>query len=270
VLVHGTFSTGPGGFGGLTEEADWLSHAYGGQVAAFNHPSLSEDPRQNAERLLSELRERTPEGGLEIDLISHSRGGLVARAFAGLTRADTGLRLRRAVLVAAPLAGTRLTDGEHAHEMLDRYTNLVTALPDGVLGFSFETILALVKILYRGSVAGLPGLRSMKVEGDFLRELGYPGEEFGRYFSIVGNFAPTAGGPLAGLLRRTGDGLVDEFFRENNDLVVPTGGASTWTVGAVPEAQRLELPTEADPAEVHHGSYFTNGTVRAALREWLG
>ena len=84
VLVHGTFSTAHGRFGSLPKATMTALHAaYGGRVVAFEHHSVSVTPKENAE-LLAGL---VPDGAaLEVDLVTHSRGGLVGREIAGCGR----------------------------------------------------------------------------------------------------------------------------------------------------------------------------------------
>ena len=83
VLVHGTFSTAHGAFGSLPRTTMTALHeAYGGRVVALDHHSVSVTPKENAE-LLAGL---VPDGAaLEVDLVTHSRGGLVGREIAGMS-----------------------------------------------------------------------------------------------------------------------------------------------------------------------------------------
>ena len=79
LLVHGTFSTPTAGFDGLFKSEEFrriLSH-YEDRCLAFAHPSMSEGIEDNIAR----FKECVPQGvALDVDIICHSRGGLVSRA----------------------------------------------------------------------------------------------------------------------------------------------------------------------------------------------
>ncbi|HSN85237.1 MAG TPA: hypothetical protein VL025_00700, partial [Thermoanaerobaculia bacterium] len=77
LLVHGTFSRAHASFGGMTPDfVEALHRKYQSRVFAFDHPTASEDPRENIDWLLKEIPDGTR---LDLDVICHSRGGLVAR-----------------------------------------------------------------------------------------------------------------------------------------------------------------------------------------------
>jgi CHAT domain-containing protein len=77
VFVHGTGSNTLGSFGDLPlDERDlWsvLQRHFSGGIYAYEHRTLSESPIENALELLAMLP-----NGLQLNLVSHSRGGLVA------------------------------------------------------------------------------------------------------------------------------------------------------------------------------------------------
>lgn len=84
VFLHGTASNFKGSFGGLFESADGddaraaalareaLAKAYGSEVYAFEHKTLTESPIANALQLVGSLPDKA-----ELHLVSHSRGGMV-------------------------------------------------------------------------------------------------------------------------------------------------------------------------------------------------
>ena len=77
VFVHGTGSSTLGSFGDLqVDDRDlWsvLQRHFSGGIYAFEHRTLSESPIDNALQLLAALPD-----GIQLSLVSHSRGGLVA------------------------------------------------------------------------------------------------------------------------------------------------------------------------------------------------
>ncbi|MFD1047334.1 esterase/lipase family protein, partial [Kibdelosporangium lantanae] len=106
LLVHGTFSTGDA-FRQLYSDQQWLANIrkrYGG-VLIFDHPSMHVAPEDNARWLLDQLpTDRT----LTLDVVSHSRGGLVARQIPLQSGVACPPRIRRLVQVGPPNAGTVL------------------------------------------------------------------------------------------------------------------------------------------------------------------
>lgn len=81
LLLHGTASDVVGAFKSFTEKdrTTWekIYGAYGGRVLAFEHKTLSESPLKNTRDLLESLPE-----GITLDLVSHSRGGLIGEVLA--------------------------------------------------------------------------------------------------------------------------------------------------------------------------------------------
>ncbi len=77
VFVHGTASSSTGSFAdvisGPNPIIDKLREVYGRNVLAFEHRTMTENPLQNALLLVKKLPK-----GATVDLVTHSRGGLVA------------------------------------------------------------------------------------------------------------------------------------------------------------------------------------------------
>ena len=259
LLVHGTFSTAHGGFGGLPPETMAALHErYDGRVAAFDHASISVTPKRNAE-LLAAL---VPDGvSPEIDLVTHSRGGLVGRELA----AAGDLRIRGLVMGASPNAGTPLADRKRLSDLLDRITDLAQFVPDNGVTDTLGIVFAVVKQLAVGAVGGLDGLMAMNPAEDYLEGLnGYPATDC-VVRAIAADYEPPDGAPLARVAR---DGATDLVFRAvGNDLVVPTVGC--WDVDGVagfPIDERLVLDASRS---VDHNSFFRQSEVSAQLLAWL-
>ena len=121
LFIHGTFSTAHGAFSQIEPGAfKALFDRYEGRVFAFNHFTLSHDPRRNVEWLVAQLPAGTP---LDLDVICHSRGGLVARTIAeqpSVFGLDTStLQVRRIVFVGVPNNGTMLAHPDHMVKMMN-------------------------------------------------------------------------------------------------------------------------------------------------------
>ena len=258
LLVHGTFSTARGGFAGLQGTAlPSLFARYDNRVLAFDHPTLSQSPAQNAETLVKELP-----SSLRFDLITHSRGGLVACELLREAERHADLTPERAVLVAGPLQGTRLTDAEHMVEMLDRYTQAVAELPDGVFTGVIEGILMAVKLVANAALSTLPGLAAMHPAGPYVTALTRATPSTTRLYAIAASYTPDDPAWLLRLAKRVGDAVVDRVFGVPNDLVVPTAGAH----GAPGLTMADELVLGGG---VNHMTFFADPQVQAKLLDWL-
>src|SRR5262249_49537012 len=156
------------GFRGLpaTAVAD-LQVSYGGRVFAFDHPTLSASPTDNA-RALAQL---VVGSQLELHILAHGRGGVVARVLAEQPGAVglTGVTVRRVVMVATPNAGTVLTDFERLGDLVDIVTNLLDVAPDIGVTDVLSLVISVVKQLAVGALSGLDGLTAMQPDGEYLR-----------------------------------------------------------------------------------------------------
>jgi len=266
LLVHGTFSSSRGGFGGLPAEVlGRLNNTYGTRLFAFDHPTLSVTPQQNVTELLA----RTPAGlRLKVDVLCHSRGGLVARALdaAGAPAYD----VRRIVFVATPNKGTVLADPKRLGALVNRYTTMLNLIPDGPWSVATDVlqgVLTAVKVLGQGALGGLPGLQVMDPSNAWLTALGAGAPHRPDYYGIAADFEPSGG---LKLLARAVDLVADDVFSQVlNDLVVPTEG-----VAHPRDADGFPLPADRtlrldQTANVWHSSYFSNASVTKALLNWL-
>src|SRR4029078_7594262 len=95
---------------------------------------------------------------LEVDLVTHSRGGLVGREIASAR----DLTVTGMVMVASPNAGTRLADREHLSDLLDRITDLAQFVPDNGVTETIGLVLAVLKQLGVRAAGGLGGISVME------------------------------------------------------------------------------------------------------------
>lgn len=260
LFVHGTFSRAHSAFGGLDlETLQTLYDRYQGRVFAFEHPTLSEDPSQNVQWLVGQIPAATR---LKLDVVCHSRGGLVTRELArgGMPH----VAVRRIVFAGTPNAGTLLTDAQHMGDFIDTYTNLLQWFPDNGVTEVLEAVITVLKQLAVGVLQGLDGLQSMLPGGPYLTHLprAIAGAEL---YALASDFEPQPGSPVA---LRTADVVVDRVFGAGvaNDLVVPTGGVYEWDPAAFP-APRLHV-FQGTGAPVHT-RYFTEPMTQQLLLGWL-
>jgi hypothetical protein len=265
LMVHGTFSRAHTAFGGLPRETVAALHQrYGGRVIALDHYTLSEDPLQNVEWLVQQLPANL---SLDLDIVCHSRGGLVSRVIAEepdkLSLADRRLNIRRVVFVAAPNAGTVLADPARLGDLIDTYTNILNFFPDNGVTDTLETIITVVKQIAVGAAKGLEGLVSMKRDGPFLAELNRTPKVDSQYFALASNYEP----PEAGLKEYAKDLLLDKLFGADNDLIVPTNGV--WEKNGAGQFPIETRQVFSGREGVQHGGFFRHAGVNQKLLEWL-
>jgi pimeloyl-ACP methyl ester carboxylesterase len=263
LFVHGTFSRSYSAFAGLDlETMEQLYDRYQGRVFAFDHPSCSDDPRDNVAWLLK----NTPDSArLNCDIICHSRGGLVSREIARAN--DPRIRIDRIVFVAAPNAGTILTNAKHMGDFIDTYTNLLQAFPDNAVTDTLEAIITVVKQLAVAALKGLDGVQSMLPGGPYLNELAAAIPANPNYFALASNFTPAAG---SSVLLRIANRVVDKAFESaKNDLVVPTDGVFEFGAGGLIPAARLHVFDSAADEPPVHTRFFGKEDTRKKILSWL-
>jgi hypothetical protein len=265
LMVHGTFSRAHSAFGALPKElVESLHRRYEGRVFAFDHFTLSDDPRRNVEWLL----ERIPDGtALDLDIVCHSRGGLVSRLLAEkqgeLAMGARTIGVGKIVFVGAPNSGTLLADAGHVGDLIDTYTNLLNFLPESGVMEILTGIITVAKQLAVGAVKGLTGLQAMRPGGDFGKWLNAGPKGGTRYFALASDFTP--GEP--GLRQFAMDRLMDRVFKAGNDLVVPTDGVFAENgSGFFPIEDRLVFRGKD---AVAHTGFFGNAGARDKIVEWL-
>jgi hypothetical protein len=269
LFIHGTCSTSQGGFGALDAEV-WgqLSHRYDDRVFAYDHPTLSVDPLTNVNTLAMLV---PPGVQLDVDIVAHSRGGLVARALAcAPTDASFPLRVSKVVHVGVPNAGTALANVERYGKFIDRTSTLLNLAPDGplsVVADILDGILTVVKIIGCNGIGALPGLSAMDPANKWLPNLAARPAPPHTSYAIGSDYAPS-GGVIQ--LVRVPDGLADLVFAlQANDMVVPAGGvydAGTAVGFPIPEPQRVAFSKKES---VWHCAYFGQPKTQQALLDWL-
>lgn len=268
LMLHGTFSRTHSCFGGLSREAVAdLNRVYAGQVAGFDHFTLSHDPVTN----VAEMVQRLPVGvPIDLDIIAHSRGGLVARVLAEkqaeISLGSRSLRIRKVIFVGTPNAGTILTDTKYMGDLVDRYTNLLNLFPTNGVTDVLGAVIDTVKHLAVGAADRLVGLAAMRPDGEFLSRLNRTGQFGGdaEYFTVGSDYEPTHVG-LRAYLRNE---IMDRIFDAANDLVVPEAGVhDLGRYGELPVAGHLDLDATRG---VCHSNYFSDLTTCQQILGWLG
>ncbi|MBV9982316.1 hypothetical protein [Bradyrhizobium sp.] len=153
LFIHGNFSSGqhlfdeirkaPNGDHFLTRAGDHYQ-----QILAFDHPTVSVSPMINA----VDLRRALAGSMAQIDVVCHSRGGLVARWWLESFGGQSGQR--RAIFVGSPLTGTSLASPARLRAGLNVLANFSKLLGTAAMGVPFmKAPAALLRVI--GSVVGV-------------------------------------------------------------------------------------------------------------------
>jgi pimeloyl-ACP methyl ester carboxylesterase len=293
LFLHGAFSSSRGSFGGLGITGpgrDLLARAaiaYD-QVIGFDHPTLSVDPGSNADDLLMELDKIAGGQPLQIDVIGHSRGGLVYRALMKRLAERPRFSVGKICFVAVPNEGTHLAEAKNWHRLLELYTNMAIAslrLVQFLPGATSVSIMgkeaicslgAFIRYLasYTLSDTAIPGLAAMRPNSQFLSSLLPPKALEEARFAVVSSFeapglndADGAGLPRQ-VLRNVADGIVDQLLGTDNDLVVNKSSMTSFGEGAQYAIDQV-LDFGAT-SQVYHTNYFIREEVTNALSQWFG
>lgn len=298
LLVHGTFSSTIGGFNALGVHPwgkEFLRTAIDRYdlVLGYDHKTLSLDPTENAVDLHARLKDLFGDTPPEVDVVCHSRGGLVSRALFEIVGPASSWRPKvdRVVFVAVPNAGTLLAELGNWKSLVDLYTNLSMAATRA-LGLStgsprfvaivdgcIKGLSTLVTVLAHATVKeqGAPGLAAMEPQGPYIAELnmtqsGQPTSGSTWFFVGTSDFkANGAGAPTTELPPRFVqlllDGLVDQLMKEPNDLVVNIASVDAIdpAVGGFVD-DRLDYPANR---AVYHCNYFSQPGMVDHMTTWL-
>lgn len=287
LFVHGTFSKTEAFIEGIRKAPAgpaFLEKLFGSyeEVLAYDHATLSVSPVLNAFDLARLMA--TVEGPL--DVIAHSRGGLVTRwaleGF-GLGKASPV----RGVLVGCPINGTSLAAPARLRSSLSLLSNIGTAIKiaGGVASAYMPLLIAPVALLrvatsvisvaaktplLDAAVQMVPGLAGQSrtgnnpdigrirdvtlsvppdyfvVQSDF--QIDSPGWSFWKWFN-------------KGRIANAGADIV---FNGKNDLVVDTASMTEFTSDrAFPAGNLHDFATNA---EVHHCNYFESAKTLDFIR----
>lgn len=298
LMIHGTYSSTPGSFGDLLQGATMqqLRTLYGDRLYGFEHRSLTDSPLDNALALAEGLPEN-----LTADVITHSRGGLVAELLIRASESGEGgladedfallerlpeatvrdamirglkelrdvvkrknLRVRRIVRTAAPMRGTTLLSGR-----LDRWSTVSFNLISKGLGLAGQVSAAQI---VQAAKALMLELTRQRADASVL-----PGLEAMRPESPwvallnppegqvkVPTFVIAGDYQGKGLLSWLTDRFSDTFYGGANDFVVNT---ASMTGGAHRVAGlRYVLFRDRD---THHLNYFSREPVQRRILDAL-
>jgi pimeloyl-ACP methyl ester carboxylesterase len=287
LIVHGTFSESEAIFRQWTDPANaeaikFLAKAgeIYNYILAFNHPTVAVSPTLNA----LDLARLTVGSGADIDVIAHSRGGLVVRWW--LEAFDRPVGKRRAVLVGSPLGGTSLAAPAEIKKILSWLSNVNRAISKaadsgatlvpwlrvvGVLAqfTGMVTGVAAKTPLVDGGIAMIPGLAAQSrttTNFEIDRLNGGPAVQ-PEYFVIRSKYKPNDPGWKFWEYFVDGpkERALFSIFPSDNDTVVDTVEMDRFAAKAKPSG----LYEFSTGSVVHHTNYFLQRQTSEQIRGWL-
>jgi hypothetical protein len=282
VLIHGTFSNAYNVLAEIRAAVDAQRNPVGekflddalkhyGEILAINHKTVAVSPILNAMDLAGYF------GGVDagIDVVAHSRGGLVARWWLdGLD--GTASTMRRAVLVGSPLQGTSLAAPDKLRGAMSLLTNYGNALK--AAGFAASVYLPFLSVplailrlltsvtslaaktpLIDAAIALVPGLlaQSKVLNNEESERLARAKPKASTEYSVIkSNYEPSDPGWKFWKYFRKGDLAnmgADLVFDGHNDLVVDTDSMGILPGAPLPVTSIRDFETSS---EVHHCNYF--------------
>ncbi len=292
LFVHGTFSN----CDNLFEEMS-LAENQGGNnllgraqtrydhLLTFDHPTVGCSPVMNAFDLAALLRPAPA----SVDVVCHSRGGLVVRWFLEAF-ADPRMK-RRAVLVATTIAGTSLAAPPRQKAAFQYLTNVGDTL-GRLLGLGMAhpflaaagTLMSILTSITKAAAntpildAGMalfPGFQGQSRVGnnpELLRLRANTGGAGGKYFAVTSDFQPRDPGwdflqYFSKPMLRVANAGADLLFDGPNDLVVDTVSMTDLA----DQTQLSGKDVKAFPTNdtVYHTNYFRQTGTLAFIREKL-
>jgi len=263
LYVHGFASSIAAG-GGALLVPQFAAHY--DAILAYDHPTLGLSPLDNARELLAMIPDDLQ---LSVDLVAHSRGGLVIRSLVELIDWTPKLRPVRLVTAGSPHAGTRLADPEH----WDRLVSMVMTLGSWLASAGGGAIWLpkLLEFVLKAAAQGvfsLPGLAAMIPGGEFLQRLNAPDapglDARVRYAAVTSSFA-IDNVAQQGFRQAFTALAIQAFMGVPNDLVVHTSSALE-----IDKSTRTLAPDQQFKTTVDHGSYFQNAEVATFIAKQLG
>lgn len=275
VFVHGTANNAPGSFEGLQGLEP-------GQLAAFQHPTLSRSPLENAVALAEQLSLHSG----PVNLVSQSRGGLIVDALCvahswdqeawedpeaaalwrTLQESTKNLEIKRVVRVASASAGTLLFSGrlDPVLRVLGNVAHLASVAQPWLAGVAK---LLLMASRVGNAVKDLPGLEALSPDSGLVRVVNsHRLAKAPRVLAVGATFKPS------GFWEKLADlGMGALMGTRDNDLVIHT--SSMWRGPARMEPQESEARPALEFVQLddgtHHLSYFRQPRVRQLVASWL-
>lgn len=265
LLLHGTFSSINGCFGELIRDRFFaqLSRKYA-YVLGLEHDTLTVPPDTNAHELNDLLRFERLRRNYAVDIIAHSRGGLVARWLAESIVCNSpfyggrSCAIKRVVMFGTPNSGTPVA--QNLLNMINVVGNSTGYIPDEGMRNFLYAVISVIRLIGHG-VERLPGIEAQSPNSEFLRDLNGPNDSGAIQYSVASSQYKPEKYLYRLLTAACGYAL---FNGEPNDLVVPASSVSA----CVPTQTFNNAWRYAGP-EIHHCSFFGNARTKRFLKQAL-
>lgn len=298
LFLHGTGSSTSGSFASLYQvkekiNASWpgIYKNYGtGNVLAFQHRTLTCSPLENVLELVTQLP-----SDIELDVVTHSRGGLVgdvlarfATDSAGFDKTERGvlansertkdlemidaiqqimiskkIKVSNMVRVACPANGTTLAS-QRLDLILNVFLNLIGTMVGSATNPAFQAFrnLVMTAVDSKDNTEVLPGLEAMNPDSPFIKVLNFPGSEIkvDSQLHVVGGSCELSLS-FQGLIALVGK----LFFRGKNDLVVDTESMK-W---GAPRREGNTFIFIDESKKINHIVYFSTEKTQEKVFEGL-
>ncbi|MYM81155.1 hypothetical protein GTP44_04185 [Duganella sp. FT50W] len=263
LLVHGVFSSVEGAFAALDLQP--LLQRYEGRVFGYDHWTIAKTPQQNALNLLQRLPSNA---GWDVDILCHSRGGLVVRSLltegmADIAQARAGriANVGKVIFVAAANQGSPLASADDIKQFLNVAAMLASFSP----GMALDLVIGLARMVVSLGF-GRPSVQALASGSALIEQL----ERSGTLLTAANSYYARANFAYGdSLLERTGALLSKALIDSANDLVVPYG--NVLLPQAAPDAGHILNfgSAEHKQTEVWHTGFFQHPATRDFITRQL-
>lgn len=270
LFVHGIFSSIEGAFSDLAADQTMqqLLARYDGQVFGYDHWTIAKTPQQNALDLL----ERLPaDAGWEVDIVCHSRGGLVVRsllsaaphaqdtvlAAVGQHRVGRVASVGKVYFVAAANQGSPLASPDD----VEHFLNAAAMLASFSGGMALDLVIGLARMVVSLGFER-PSVEALDSDSALIGQLN-DGATLLTSASIYYARADFDFG--SSVLERTGALLNRMLLEGDNDVVVPYSSVLLPAAQVAAERMLSFGTPQQKQSEVWHTEFFKQASMRDFL-----
>jgi pimeloyl-ACP methyl ester carboxylesterase len=223
------------------------------RVFVFDHETVITPVKSNAEDMLQKLVPVLLHESPKLDLIAHSRGGLVSRT--AVEQLGAGGHFNRLIMFATPNRGSPIVTA------VDASLKIATLMLNGLLGkFMPGPFIYLVKKALPAGIS-LQGMDDMSPDGPFVNALNTPTTSGLPYYCMSANYN-VEGTLWKTIFARLADAAIDILMGQENDGVVPVQSAFGVDLGKY-------KPLTTYKARVSHSAYFTDSPSLIVAQGWM-